>query len=134
MDFISLLLIATILFIGYFIIRFIGFRNKLITAFNSYGVQDAVANSIYTANLDYINKLHHDGHSAEQIASKVLEETGYYIARKELEKPIITEAIGSVNINEPNYIICPFCAEKIKAKAKKCKHCREWLSDLRLPQ
>lgn len=25
------------------------------------------------------------------------------------------------------YIRCPFCAEKIKPEAKKCKHCGEWL-------
>ena len=24
---------------------------------------------------------------------------------------------------------CPFCAEEIKIKAKKCKHCGEWLND-----
>jgi len=27
----------------------------------------------------------------------------------------------------PEEIKCPFCAEKIQADAKKCKHCGEWL-------
>ena len=27
------------------------------------------------------------------------------------------------------YRKCPYCGEEILAKAKKCKHCREWLTD-----
>lgn len=29
-------------------------------------------------------------------------------------------------MNEDAQVECPFCAEKIKARAKKCKHCGEW--------
>jgi len=29
--------------------------------------------------------------------------------------------------DKENSVKCPFCAEEIKAAAKKCKHCREWL-------
>src|SRR5690242_2478766 len=31
-------------------------------------------------------------------------------------------------MNDPEKRVCPFCAEVIKARAKLCPHCRQWLT------
>ena len=53
------------------------------------------------------------------------------IQNKKVEAPLIKSEIKSEvlaqNNDDMNLINCPFCDEDIKPKAKKCKHCGEWL-------
>ena len=53
------------------------------------------------------------------------------IQNREVEAPLIKSEIKSEvlaqNNDDMNLINCPFCDEDIKPKAKKCKHCGEWL-------
>lgn len=55
-------------------------------------------------------------------------------ARRALAECILQEKIESGEITPPRSIDCPFCYEKISAKARKCPYCQSILDESLLPR